>query len=157
MLVDALRDLWGPGIVFLVLCVWLIRRVVRAARTEAQLERERLRSWMEQQEPARVAAAHELGPHLAPVANETPPRAVLDGTDVRGAAPGHVGAVAAALAERAAADEPAVPEVPWIRSAGAHVAWCERRRPVPPASVMREVIWVAEVRDGKLVQRWQFG
>ncbi|TMB31419.1 MAG: hypothetical protein E6J61_10285 [Deltaproteobacteria bacterium] len=43
---EALGLLWGPGLVFLVFIIWLIRRVVRAARTESRLEEERLREWM---------------------------------------------------------------------------------------------------------------
>src|SRR5712664_2791831 len=43
LLTDALRDLWGPGIVFLALCGWLVRRALRAARNESILEEQRLR------------------------------------------------------------------------------------------------------------------
>src|SRR5438445_12286282 len=42
-LTDALRDLWGPGLVFLALCGWLVRRALRAARNESILEDQRLR------------------------------------------------------------------------------------------------------------------
>src|SRR5712692_9412443 len=42
-LTDALRDLWGPGLVFLALCGWLVRRAFRAARNESILEEQRLR------------------------------------------------------------------------------------------------------------------
>ncbi|HWE24147.1 MAG TPA: hypothetical protein VG496_09425, partial [Myxococcales bacterium] len=44
LLLEALRDLWGPGLVFLVLCAWLVRRAVRAARNESILEEQRMRS-----------------------------------------------------------------------------------------------------------------
>lgn len=44
LLTEALRDLWGPGLVFLVLCGWLVRRVLRAARNESILEEQRLRA-----------------------------------------------------------------------------------------------------------------
>ena len=40
---DALRDLWGPGLVFVALCGWLVRRALRAARNESILEEQRLR------------------------------------------------------------------------------------------------------------------
>jgi hypothetical protein len=43
---EAVGVLWGPGLVFLVVIIWLIRRVIRAARVESQLEEERLREWM---------------------------------------------------------------------------------------------------------------
>jgi hypothetical protein len=43
---EAVGVLWGPGLVFLLVIIWLIRRVIRAARTESQLEEERLREWM---------------------------------------------------------------------------------------------------------------
>src|SRR5713226_8846951 len=42
-LTDALRDLWGPGLVFVALCGWLVRRALRAARNESILEEQRLR------------------------------------------------------------------------------------------------------------------
>ena len=41
---DALRDLWGPGLVFVVLCGWLVRRALRAARNESILEEQRMRA-----------------------------------------------------------------------------------------------------------------
>ena len=44
LVTEALRDLWGPGLVFLVLCGWLVRRVLRAARNESILEEQRLRA-----------------------------------------------------------------------------------------------------------------
>ena len=40
---ETVNLLWGPGLVFLLVILWLIRRVIRAARTESQLEEERLR------------------------------------------------------------------------------------------------------------------
>jgi hypothetical protein len=43
---ETLGVLWGPGLVFLLVILWLIRRVIRAAQTESQLEEERLREWM---------------------------------------------------------------------------------------------------------------
>src|SRR5438309_2534959 len=43
LILEALRDLWGPGLVFLVLCGWLVRRAIRAARNESILEEQRLR------------------------------------------------------------------------------------------------------------------
>ena len=44
VVVEALQDLWGPGLVFLVLCGWLVRRALRAARNESILEEQRLRA-----------------------------------------------------------------------------------------------------------------
>jgi hypothetical protein len=146
VLLDALRDLWGPGLVFLALCVWLIRRVVRAARNESVLEEERLRAF------AAEATAQAAPPKLAPVPRE-PARGPLDGADVRDADPEHVDALALDLARAASLPHP---EIPWVRSAGSHVAWCERRRS-GSGNTVREVICVAEVQDGKLVGRWQFG
>jgi hypothetical protein len=146
VLLDALRDLWGPGLVFLALCIWLIRRVVRAARNESILEEDRLRAF------AAETTEDTSPPRLTPVPHQ-PARSLLDGADVRDADPEHVDALAADL-ERAPVVPP--PEIPWIRSAGSHVAWCERRR-ASSAATVREVICVAEVQDGKLVGRWQFG
>jgi hypothetical protein len=146
VLLDALRDLWGPGLVFLALCIWLIRRVMRAARNESVLEEERLRAFAAEATPPPAA------PRLAPVPPERA-RGVLDGADVRDADPEHVDALAADLQRSPVLPQP---EIPWIRSAGSHVAWCERRHASPGAPV-REVICVAEVQEGKLVGRWQFG
>src|SRR5207248_7215572 len=42
MSLDLLLDLGLPGIVFLALCAWLVRRALRAALTERDLERDRL-------------------------------------------------------------------------------------------------------------------
>src|ERR1700737_661073 len=39
---DALGILWGPGIVFLGLAVWLVRKAWKASRIERDLEEERL-------------------------------------------------------------------------------------------------------------------
>jgi hypothetical protein len=146
VLLDALRDLWGPGLVFLALCIWLIRRVVRAARNESVLEEERLRAF------AAETTAHASPPRLTPLPPERAP-GPLDGVDVREADPEHVDALASDLERTPVVPQP---EISWIRSAGSHVAWCERRRASSGAAV-REVICVAEVQDGKLIGRWQFG
>ncbi len=50
-------------------------------------------------------------------------------------------------------------EVLWVRSNASHVVWCERRRAATLAArgVTREVICVAQVESGAVVERWSFG
>jgi len=57
MTLDLLLDLGLPGVVFLGLCAWLIRKAARAARTEADLEGERLQGAL-----GRSCARHEHEP-----------------------------------------------------------------------------------------------
>ena len=50
-------------------------------------------------------------------------------------------------------------EVPWVRSSATHTVWCERRHATTPAEggTTREVICVARIEDGAVVERWSFG
>jgi len=66
VLTDALRDLWGPGLVFLALCGWLVRRALRAARNESILEEQRLRDAFGQ-----VGMGDETTPTSTPTASPT--------------------------------------------------------------------------------------
>jgi hypothetical protein len=153
MSLDLVIDLGLPGIVFVGLCVWLVRKVVRAARTERDLESDRFEgAFAEELKAARAradAAAHR--PELVAVAS-TPDavRTALDGADVRGARPEHVRLVEDLL--RGASGAP--PDVLWIRSNAAHLVWCERH--IESANV-REVIRVARIENGAIVERWSFG
>jgi uncharacterized membrane protein len=136
MSLDLLLDLGLPGIVFLGLCFWLVRRTVRAARTERDLERQR--------------------PQLAAVA-AAPPRPPVPSADVRGANPAHV-RIVEEIAREAAQGSPAgapTVEVLWIRSNASHAVWCERR--TPGGGTVREVICVARIESGAVVERWSFG
>jgi hypothetical protein len=144
MSLDLLLDLGLPGIVFLALCVWLVRKVARAARTERDLEGEGLQG-------ARAEAAQR--PQLAAVEEAAPPpRDPVRAADVRGANPAHV-----RIVEEIARDHPGSPavEVLWIRSNASHAVWCERRG--PPEGAIRDVICVAHIEDGVIVDRWSFG
>ena len=201
---DVLRDLWGPGLIFLVLCFWLVRKVVRAARIESELEGERLSGTLADelqrgraharasQRPQLVAvpppearpaedyppeapqprAAPPLSappPWLAPPASAPPLPplfpAALAGADAAAALAEHLPVVAALVEERETALLALTPqavrrrvEVLWVRSASGHVAWCERRHPaLAEVTLVREVICVARIQDGKAVERWSFG
>jgi hypothetical protein len=226
---DVLRDLLGPGLIFLLLCFWLLRKVVKAARTESELEGERLQgSFAEElqrgRDNARAAQRPKLSavpppedamgetaspapdaprapsptaprvaagpaafarsapgpdapdPRVVPVLSAPPPwlappaaapavLPALAGADVAAALDEHLAVVAAAVEEREAALLALTPhavrrhiEVLWVRSASGHVAWCERRHPaIAEATLVREVICVARVQDGKAVERWNFG
>lgn len=141
MTLDLLLDLGLPGLVFLGLCVWLIRKAARAARTEADLEGERLQGALaEELRAARTRAEQSQRPGLAAV--PIPDVDALAGADVRGADPAHL-AVVARSAEGVT--------VLWVRSNEAHVVWCER------GGAGREVIRVARVEGGAVAERWSFG
>jgi hypothetical protein len=172
-LTDALRDLWGPGLVFLALCGWLVRRALRAARNEAILEEQRLREFgrnvagipgeeASTSSTPTVTATPTPTPTatttptatLAPTVTLTPPIRVppqLFRADVRGAFQEHLDVVARLQDEREAAAGAKRVEVLWVRSNPTHVAWAEMR----PGD--REVICVAQIDSGKVVARWQFG
>jgi hypothetical protein len=146
MTLDLLLDLGLPGLVFLGICVWLIRKAARAARTEADLEGERLQGALaEELRAARTRAEQSQRPGLAPV--PTPDVDALAGADVRGADPTHLAVVAR---ERSVAPGAGV-TVLWVRSNETHVVWCER------SGGAREVIRVARVEGGAVAERWSFG
>ncbi len=164
-LTDALRDLWGPGLVFLALCGWLVRRAFRAARNESILEEQRLRDAFGQvgmgddttststststPTPTSTSAPTSTTTPAPPSPVRVPPQ--LFRADVRGALQEHLDVVARLQAEREAATGGTRPDVLWVRSNPTHVAWAELR----PGN--REVICVAQIDDGAVVARWQFG
>jgi hypothetical protein len=151
--------------------VWLIRKVVKAARTERDLEEERVQGDFAEELRAakeRAAAAHR--PNLVAVhrEQERPAADPLAGADTRGADPAHLPLVAAMVREReqllrAQQTEPTeVPrrvEVLWVRSSATHAVWCERRlaATVVARGQTLEVICVAQIEDGAVVERWYFG
>lgn len=137
---DALRDLWGPGLVFVALCGWLVRRALRAARNESILEEQRLREAV----PPTFTSASP-----SPSGLRVPPQ--LFRADVRGASQEHLEIVARLQEERQAAGGGKPVEVLWVRSNQTHVAWAETR----PGN--REVICVAQIDAGTILARWQFG
>jgi len=158
---DALRDLWGPGLVFLALCIWLVRRALRAARNEAILEEQRMRDFSEStlnQTDVTVTPTVTATPTPTTTATPTPtatgPVRVppqLFRADVRSASQEHLDVLAKLVAEREATAGAKSAEVLWVRSNPTHVAWAEMR----PGN--REVICVAQIDSGKVVARWQFG
>jgi hypothetical protein len=152
ILLEALRDLWGPGLVFLALCAWLVRRALRAARNESVLEEQRLQQSMaDLVTPAQPAAPETPAPAPLRVPQQ------LQGADVRGATQAHLEAVAKLQLEREAPVSAQRSEVLWVRSAGDHVAWCERSIPAAPATRKNEVLCVARIDEGRIVARWSYG
>jgi hypothetical protein len=103
---ELLRDLAGPGVVFLLLATWLVRKAWKAARTERELEHER-----ELEEAAPPSPAQPL----LKVLDE---RDGMRGADTTHARAEHVAHVAAQVQSPA--------QVVWVRSLGANVAWLER-------------------------------
>src|SRR5712692_9541608 len=161
VLTDALRDLWGPGLVFLALCGWLVRRALRAARNESILEEPSLRDAF-----GKDGMGHDTAPTATPTPTPTPtPTSTPTSTsppplrvppqlfraDVRGASQEHLDVVARLQEERQAAAGGKRIDVLWVRSNPTHVAWAEMR----PGN--REVICVAQIDAGSVVARWQFG
>lgn len=88
--------------------------------------------------------------------------------DVSGADPAHLPLIAELVAERELAlrhlhqgptHVPRRVEVLWVRSAATHAVWCERRHAATTAarSLARDIICVAQIERGKVVDRWSFG
>jgi hypothetical protein len=170
---DRFLDIGLPGLVFLGLSAWLIRKAMKAARTERDLEEERLEgTFAEELRAARARAAASQRPTLVAVAPpeaaaEAPPLDPLAAADVREADPAHLPLVAGMVREReqllrthdGPTDVERRVEVLWVRSSATHAVWCERRHAAAPGArgVTRDVICVAQIEGGAVVQRWTFG
>jgi hypothetical protein len=182
---ETMNLLWGPGLVFLLVIVWLIRRVIRAARTESQLEEERLRDWMKgevaqlqsskaeprlmrvppaaEREKALQAARQAAAAAPKPAEAAPPPfeatlaqgLPVVVPDDRNGVTAAELDVIRPLFSAGASATVP--PRVLWIRSIGSHIAFCERREPTPPSTRVRDVLTVVKIADGKVVGKWQFG
>src|SRR3984893_1160548 len=140
---DALGILWGPGLVFVGLAVWLVRKAWKASRIERDLEEERLVRALGFDRAAPEAKAQAQGAQAAPKLESRPAKAMGRRTgcrdsvataDVTSCAPEHLEAIGALLDARARSGTAARPEVLWARSAGTHAVWCERRPAVPAGS-----------------------
>jgi hypothetical protein len=174
---DRLVDFGLPGLVFLALLFWLVRKVLRAAQTESDLEGERLSGALAQELRAAkaVAAAASSGSRasrLVPLEPSAPAPAVvplgpLDGADVHGATREHLDIIEALALERETAlraahsgetDVPRRIEVLWAKSTETHAVWCERRNAATfaAAGMSREVICVVRVENGKPAERWSY-
>jgi hypothetical protein len=175
---ERLVDFGLPGLVFLVLVIWLVRKLLRAARTESDLEGERLSGTLAEElraAKAVAAAATSPGPRLVtadpsamPLPTVLPERAgPLQGADLRGATREHLDIIEALALERetalrlshpGASDVPRRVEVLWARSTATHAVWCERRNAATQAAaaMSREVICVVKVEDGKPAERWSY-
>jgi hypothetical protein len=147
---DLLLDLGLPGIVFLGLCLWLVRKAVKAARTESDLESHRLEGPLaDELAAAQKRAAESQRRNLAPLpdisenANANPNPDPLSRADFVGADPLHLALIAALIGE-------ADVQLLWARSTATHAVWCERRA---GADVLR----VIRVDGGKIVNHWSFG
>jgi hypothetical protein len=172
---DRFLDIGLPGLVFLGLCAWLIRKTMKAARTERDLEEQRLEgTFAEELRAARARAAASQRPNLVAVAPpepeaaaEAPPRDPLAAADVHEADPAHLPLVAGMVREReqllrthvGPTDVERRVEVLWVRSNATHAVWCERRHATTPAAgvATRDVICVAQIEGGAVVERWSFG
>ncbi len=173
MSLDLLIDLGLPALVFLGLCTWLIRKVVRAARTESALEQERLEGALGAElKASRARAAAAQRPNLVAVVGSQPePGPILDplaGADLRGADPAHLPLVSELARDRelqlraqhiGETDVARRVEVIWVRSNESHAVWCERRHAATLAarSLTRDVICVAHIDRGTVIERWYFG
>jgi hypothetical protein len=168
---DRLVDFGLPGLVFLFLVVWLVRKAIHAARTESDLESERLTGALAQElqaakDVAKAATGGARTPRLvtpAPaVAVAAAPRGPLEGAELSGATAEHLALIEALVREReaVASSGGASPriEVLWAKSTATHAVWCERRLPATPAAaaMTREVVCVARVENGKVIDRWTY-
>jgi hypothetical protein len=168
---DLLLDLGLPGLVFLGLCVWLIRKAARAARTEGDLEGERLQgSLADELSAGRARAAASQQPNLSalPDISVDPNPNPLSGANLEAADPAHLPLISALVADRESqlrsqntgpSDVPRRIEVLWVRSTATHAAWCERRHAATFAAraMTRDVICVAHIDRGLVVDRWSYG
>lgn len=195
---EHLVDLGLPALVFIGLCVWLVRKAAKAARTEGDLEGNRLQGALaEELQAARLRAAAVqraplsavpdvaggdapttapgTQPTLQPVPQPTlqptlqpalQPVSPFSDADLHGANPEHLPLIAALVSDREAQLRSLHPaaaggrvEVLWVRSNATHCAWCERRHAASPAAITltREVICVAQIDRGKVIERWFFG
>jgi len=152
---EALGLIWGPGLVFLVILIWLLRRVVRAARTESRMEEERLREWMKG-EVAQLQST-KAEPRLMRV---PPPAEREKRTEARTAGVGDRTGVTEREMDLVRplfqSTGPSGAKVLWVRSTGSHIAFCERRDEPPPSKLGRDVITVVKVVDGKVAGKWEF-
>lgn len=159
--------MWLPGLVFLGLALWLVRKLWKAARTEDDLDAERLQGALaDELKAARARAAGTASlkePQPAPLAVVKEPEPDL--ADVSAA---HLEIIRGLVAEREAqvrsshkgpADVAKRVELLWARSNGTHAVWCERRHAATraAAAMTRDVICVAQIDKGKVVERWFFG
>lgn len=129
MHLDQLFSLLGPGLGLILIAVWLVRKLARAARNERDLEENRLRGVLAEElalararakesmkRPALSAVPDEAGNASAtaaanPPANPSPIAAAmrtrvggaLAGADVASARPEHLAVLAALLTERSEA------------------------------------------------------
>ena len=142
-------DLGLPALVFLGLCFWLVRKVVKAARTESDLEAERL------------AASLNLPPLPPPPPPESPPPPQPLAAD-------HRALVERLVEEReqqirahhvGSSDVTRRVELLWVHSTPTFAVWCERRHAATHAarSMTRDVICVAQISGGAVLERWSFG
>jgi hypothetical protein len=146
--------------------------VLKAARTERDLEEERLQGALaDELRAARARAAASHRPNLVSVAGPEPEHAPvhpLAGADTREADPAHLPLVAEMVREReeqlraqhiGPSEVTRRVEVLWVRSNLTHAVWCERRHAatLEARGVTREVICVAHIEKGAVVERWFFG
>ena len=170
---DLLIDLGLPALVFFGFCAWLIRKAVRAVRIESALEEQRLEGALaEELKAARARAAFTPRPKIIAVGEPQPdPGPILDplaAADLRGADPAHLPLIVEMARDRemqlraqhiGGSDVARRVEVLWVRSNESHAVWCERRHAATVAAraLTRDVICVAHIERGAVVERWFFG
>jgi len=133
----------------------VLRKVVRAARTESELEGNRLAGALaDELQAARARASGAAVPE--PQAPAPAPAA------------DHHTLVERLIAEReaqaraqqtGASDVPRRVELLWVHSTPTHAVWCERRHAATHAArgMTRDVICVGLVERGEITERWSFG
>jgi hypothetical protein len=137
--------------------------VARAQGDPRRSNRERSRERAAAKDLAKAATEGARTPRLVTPAQPLPrPRAPLEAAEVSGATAEHLALIETLVREReaAASTGTASPriEVLWAKSTATHAVWCERRLPAiaAAAAMTREVVCVARVENGKVIDRWTY-
>ena len=133
-----------------------MRKVVRAARTEGDLEADRLEGALADELREAKARAAGKSENEKEKVKENDDAVQPDLADVSAA---HLEIIRTLIAERESQFRPRRVELLWARSNATHAVWCERRHAATAAAsaMTRDVICVAQIEKGKVVERWFFG
>ena len=151
--------------------MWLLRKVVLAARSESDLESDRLQGALADE--LRGAKAVAAGKDEKENEKEKEKEKESDDdaavpADLAAVDPAHLSIIESLIAERESQARAAHVgptdvlrrvELLWARSNATHAVWCERRHAATRAAraMTRDVICVAQIEKGKVIERWFFG
>jgi hypothetical protein len=147
---------------------WLLRRAHRAVDDGSEESRLAARLGEDAIELARRASAPApppvaaAGTAIEPAAAPAPATASasedpLAGAEIGTLSPEQRAALARLLQARPPLAGAPVVELRWARATATHVVWCELRRPLTARTAPRELLYVARMTAGELVDRSAFG